>query len=93
MNEVETTLAWGIEKKISDRDLDAANNSFKDQYERVNAYIDKYHPPKAKKLEWEGVSKKDRMAEGWIKKVKADVQTKVKFLFFEVHFFSSSLAF
>ena len=77
MNGVETTLAWGIMKKLSDKDLDAANNSFRDQYERVNAYINKYHLPKAEKLEWEGVSKKDRMAEGWIKKVKADVQTKV----------------
>lgn len=77
MNEVETTLAWGIRKKVSDRDLDAANSSFKDQYERVNAYINKYHLPKAEILEWEGVSKNDRMAEGWIKKVKVDAQTKV----------------
>ena len=74
---VERTLAWGVGKKLSDKDLDAANESFKDQYEQVNAYIKKYHPQKAETSAWEKVAKKDRMPEGWIKKVKADVQTKV----------------
>ena len=67
---VEGTLAWGVRKELSDKDLDAANKSFKDQYDQVDAYIKKYHPQKAEKLSWEEVAKK-----GWFKKVKADVQS------------------
>ena len=89
---VERTLALGIKKKLCDKDLDAANESFKDQYDQVNAYIKKYHPQKAETLAWEKVAKKDRMAEGWIKKVKADVQAKVVVTLFLLLFFSSTLA-
>ena len=105
LEDVERTLAWGVRKNLCDKDLDAANKSFKDQYEQVNAYIKKYHPPKVEKLAWEEVAfptvtglevaKNDRMAEGFIKKIKANVQTKAVvspfsssfFCFFEVHSF------
>jgi len=85
---IESTLAWGV-KRLSDEEIDAANKSFKDQYDHVHAYTKKYHLPKAKDLAWGAVAKKDRMAEGLIKKVKVDIQNKVKIalFYFEVLFF------
>jgi len=79
---VESTLAWGVRPKLRDDELDKANETFENQYRRVNVYIEKYQGPQAKKLIWEEVTKKDRIAGGWFKRVKADVHTKVMIILF-----------
>jgi len=85
---VDSILEWGVQPKLCDEQPDKANATFENQYLRDKAYIEKYQGPQDEKLVWEEVAKKDRIAGGWFKKVKADVHTKVMIiLFLNVLFF------
>ena len=72
---LESTLDLGV-AALRDEDIDAANKTYEYQYRQVNAYIERYQGPKAEQLKWE-VAKKDRVAGSFIKKIKAEVHTKV----------------
>ena len=75
---LESTLNLGV-TALRDEDIDAANKTYEYQYRQVNAYIERYQGPKAKQLKWEEVAKKDRVAGSFIKKIKAEVHTKVAY--------------
>jgi hypothetical protein len=84
---LESTLALGV-TALRDKDKDTANETYEYQYRQVNAYIQRYQGPKAEQLKWEEVAKKDRVAGGLMKKVKAEVHTKVTYhSFIELLFF------
>ena len=74
---VESTLALGI-TALLDKDVDGANAIYEYQYRQVNAYIERYQGLKFEQLKWDEVAKKDRVG-GLMKKVKAEVHTKVTY--------------
>ena len=85
---VESTLALGTITALHDKDVDAANATYEYQYRQVNAYIERYQGLKFEQLKWEEVAKKDRVAGGLMKKVKAEVHTKVTYHAFFLKFLS-----
>jgi len=75
---VEATLSYGTRTPPA-KQLADTNKKFEEQYEAINAYINKYLGPgsETKLLDWQEVIKKDKVAGGLIERVKADVVVKV----------------
>ena len=75
---VEDTLIYGTRTPPAEQ-LTDTNRKFEEQYEAINAYINKYLGPgsETKPLDWQEVVKKDKVAGGFIEQVKADVVVKV----------------
>ena len=69
-------MALGV-TALRDKDIVEANKIYKDQYHQVNAYVERYQVLKFDQLKWDEVAKKDRVAGGLMKNIKAEVHKSI----------------